>query len=157
MYWAPASFGDGEANLAVEHAVGSEALTPCRVFQFSAKHYFQVMFREPTACFRQYWDTACRFGIAIQTEHAANIENLEQRVVSLLSSYVDAFSKKTILGHVITLPLTQQTVALQVGSNRRTIVRGAASKNSQAKSCHEWVKTHEALAWRVVADCRCLE
>lgn len=124
LFWAPAAFGDAESILRVKWAECVQALTPARVLLIDAAHYFRVLQSEPAVCFRQYWDVARRFGIAIRSERAANVDELRDRVVALLLAYANHFGKPAPDGGVVIDHwLTQDALAVEVGSNRRSMVR----------------------------------
>jgi len=123
LFWAPAAFGDAESILRVRWAECVQALTPARAIIVEAAHYFAVLQQEPSVCFRQYWDVARRFGIAIQSEKSANVDELRDRVVALLLAYANHFGKPHDGGVVIDHALTQDALAVEVGSNRRSMVR----------------------------------
>jgi CRP-like cAMP-binding protein len=122
LFWAPASFGDAESILRTSWAECVEALTPGRVLITPAETYFRLMQSEPSVCFRQYWDVARRFGIAIRTERQANLGEMTDRTIAILLAYAHHFGKDTGDGVLIDFPLTQEEIGKQVGANRRTIV-----------------------------------
>jgi hypothetical protein len=70
-----------------------EALSFCRLFVFDPAHYYRVLQEEPTVCFRQYWDTARRFDLRINSERSARFDDLAGRVVALLASYAMHFGE----------------------------------------------------------------
>lgn len=125
LFWAPAAFGDAESILRARWAETVQALTPARVLVADAAAYFSVLQKEPSACFRQYWDVARRFGVAIRTERSANVDELNERVVGVLAAYANHFGRQLSggAGVVIDYPLTHESLASQVGSNRRSMVR----------------------------------
>jgi CRP-like cAMP-binding protein len=124
LFWAPAAFGDAESILRVTWAECVQALTPARVLLIDAPKYFALMQSEPGVCFRQYWDVARRFGVAIRSERSANVDELRDRVVALLLAYAHHFGKDDGNGGVVINHwLTQDALAIEVGSNRRSIVR----------------------------------
>jgi CRP-like cAMP-binding protein len=123
LFWAPAAFGDAESILRVDWAECVQALTDVRVLIIDAEKYFRVMQSEPQVCFRQYWDVARRFGVAIRSERSANVDELRDRVVALLLAYAHHFGRSDERGVVIDHWLTQDALAVEVGSNRRSVVR----------------------------------
>jgi CRP-like cAMP-binding protein len=124
LFWAPAAFGDAESILRVTWAECVQALTGARVLLIDAAKYFALMQSEPKVCFRQYWDVARRFGVAIRSERSANVDELRDRVVALLLAYAHHFGKEDGNGGVVIDHwLTQDALAVEVGSNRRSIVR----------------------------------
>jgi CRP-like cAMP-binding protein len=127
LFWAPAAFGDAESILRTDWAETVQALTPARVLITDAAHYFRIMQSEPAVCFRQYWDVARRFGVAIHSEKSANLDEISDRVIALLVTYANHFGRAVDEGVLIDHAITQDDVATQVGSNRRTIVQVLAS------------------------------
>ncbi len=123
LFWAPAAFGDAESILRTRWAETVQALTPVRVLVTPALQYFRLMQSEPKVCFRQYWDVSRRFGVAIQTERAANFDELKDRVIALLVAYANHFGEPHEGGVLIEFPLTQDEISSQVSSNRRSIVQ----------------------------------
>jgi CRP/FNR family transcriptional regulator len=126
LFWAPAAFGDAESILQVEWAETVQALTAGRVFVTPAESYFQLIKTDAQVCFRQYWDVSRRFGVAIRTERAANFDELRDRVVALLVAYAHHFGVERSDGILIDHELSQDQLAKQVSSNRRSIVRALA-------------------------------
>ena len=122
LFWAPAAFGDAESILRVTWAETVQALTPARVLIAPAREYFRLMQKEPSVCFRQYWDVARRFGVAIRSERASNLNDLRDRVIAILAAYANHFGTPTEEGTLIEHPLTQDEIGKQVGATRRTIV-----------------------------------
>jgi CRP-like cAMP-binding protein len=122
LFWAPAAFGDAESILKSRWAESVEALTPGRALIAPAEGYFRLMQREPTVCFRQYWDVARRFGIAIRSERQANLGELTERTIAILLAYAHHFGLATEDGVLIDFPLTQDNIGKQVGANRRSVV-----------------------------------
>jgi CRP-like cAMP-binding protein len=123
LFWAPAAFGDAESILRTRWAETVQALTPGRVIVTPASQYFRLMQVEPQVCFRQYWDVSRRFGVAIQTERAANFDELKDRVIALLIAYANHFGQPHDGGTLIDFALTQDEIVKQVSSNRRSIVQ----------------------------------
>lgn len=123
LFGAPAAFGDAESIMRTRWAETVEALTPGTVLICDATTYFDIMQREPRVCFRQYWDVARRFGIAIHTERAANTASLVEQVVAIVLAYARQFGKPTARGLLIAHPLTHDDLARQSGSNKRSVVR----------------------------------
>jgi CRP-like cAMP-binding protein len=123
LFWAPATFGDGESILKATWASTIEALVPCRVLITPAPAYFRLMQREPSVCFRQYWDVARRHAVTLRTERAANLDDLEARVIAILISYANRFGVDDPRGRIIDHPLTQEQIGVQVGTNLRNVVR----------------------------------
>jgi CRP-like cAMP-binding protein len=123
LFWAPAAFGDAESVMKTRWSVTVQALTPCTLLMTRAAQYFALMQEEPTVCFRQYWDVARRFAVAIKTERAANFDELRDRVIALLVAYAHHFGERGERGVVIEAALSQEGIARQVSSNRRSIVR----------------------------------
>jgi CRP-like cAMP-binding protein len=122
LFWAPAAFGDAESILRSRWAETVEALTPGRVLIAPAAQYFRLMQAEPSVCFRQYWDVARRFGVAIRSERQANLGELTDRTIAILLAYANHFGLRTEDGTLIDYPLTQEDIGKQVGANRRSIV-----------------------------------
>lgn len=122
LFWAPSAFGDAESILRVNWGLSVEALTPGRVLIAPAEAYFRLMQSEPTVCFRQYWDIARRFGIAMRTEQQANLGELTDRTIAILLAYAHHFGVETPDGILIDFPLTQDGIGKQVGANRRSVV-----------------------------------
>lgn len=122
LFWAPAAFGDAESILRTQWAECVEALTPGRVLVTPAKKYFEIMRREPSVCFRQYWDVARRFGVAIHSERQANLAELMDRTIAILVAYALHFGRPEPRGTLIDYALTQDDIGKQVGANRRSIV-----------------------------------
>ena len=123
LFGAPAAFGDAESILQAKWAECVEALTPARALIVPARAYFRLIASEPSVCFRQYWDVARRFGVAIQTERAANFASSNDRVIAVLVAYANRFGRAFDGGVLIDHPLTQDTLAQQTGAKRRTVVR----------------------------------
>jgi CRP-like cAMP-binding protein len=124
LFWAPAAFGDAESILKTRWAETVQALTPARVLVIEVRRYLHILRREPAVCFRQYWDVSRRFGVAIHTEKAANLAEVGDRVIALLVAYTQHFPSRTLDGEVlIDFPLTQDDIAVQVASNRRTVAQ----------------------------------
>lgn len=122
LFWAPAAFGDAESILRTHWAECVETLTPARVLITPAHRYFQLMRREPTVCFRQYWDVARRFGVAIHSERQANLSELTDRTIAILVAYAYHFGREEDGGRLIDYPLTQEDIGKQVGTTRRSVV-----------------------------------
>ena len=122
LFWAPAAFGDAESVLRLSWAETVEALTYSRVLVIEAGPYFRLMQRDPSLCFRQYWDGARRFGVAIRSERSANLVDLVDRVIALLVAYANHFGVPDGGGLLIDHPLTQEAIAKQVGLKRRSVV-----------------------------------
>lgn len=122
LFWAPAAFGDAESILRSTWAETVEALTPGRVLIAPAEPYFRLMQSEPSVCFRQYWDVARRFGVAIRTERQANLGEIFDRTIAILLAYAHHFGVETGDGVLIDYPLTQDGIGKQVGANRRSVV-----------------------------------
>jgi CRP-like cAMP-binding protein len=122
LFWAPAAFGDAESILRVRWAETVQALTPARVLVAPALPYFRLMQKEPSVCFRQYWDVARRFGVAIRSERASNLDDLRDRIVAILVAYANHFGVKRSDGVLIDFALTQDEIGKQVGANRRSVV-----------------------------------
>jgi CRP-like cAMP-binding protein len=122
LFWAPASFGDAESILRVQWAETVQALTPVRVLIAPARDYFRLMQKEPSVCFRQYWDVARRFGVAIRSERASNLNDLRDRVIAILVAYANHFGSRGEGGTLIDHPLTQEQIGKQVGATRRSVV-----------------------------------
>jgi CRP-like cAMP-binding protein len=87
-----------------------------------ANAYFRLMQKEPSVCFRQYWDVARRFGVAIRSERASNLDDLRDRVIAILVAYANHFGRAVAEGTLIEHPLTQDEIGRQVGATRRSIV-----------------------------------
>lgn len=126
LFGAPAAFGDAESILQARWAETVEALTSGHVLICDAGAYFGVLQRDARVCFRQYWDVSRRFGVAIQTERAANMSSLVERVVAILLAYARQFGTQTARGVLIQHPLTHDDLARQSGSNKRSVVRALA-------------------------------
>jgi CRP-like cAMP-binding protein len=123
LFWAPTAFGEAETVIQAPHEETVQALTHARVLITPASKYFRIMRTETSVAFRQYIDLAQRFAISIRTARAANHDDLSDRVVALIISYVNHFGTPHEGGVLIDYVLTQDDIACQVGSNRRSIVR----------------------------------
>ncbi|MFO0724774.1 MAG: Crp/Fnr family transcriptional regulator [Myxococcota bacterium] len=149
LFWAPAAFGDAESILRTRWAECVEALTPGRVLITPAKRYFELMRREPSVCFRQYWDVARRFGVAIHSERSANLAELQDRTIAILVAYALHFGTPSEGGVLIEYALTQDDIGKQVGANRRSIVTilGALYKAGviERRGRKFWVRSVEGL------------
>jgi CRP/FNR family transcriptional regulator, cyclic AMP receptor protein len=112
---APGAFGDVACVTKSAYTASVEALEPARAIAVDARAYFAALQQDPKACFRQYWDVALRFAGAVGTERAAFSSSVVERVVALLLAYAEHGG-----GDV---KLSQDDIAQQVGSNRRSVVR----------------------------------
>ena len=112
---APGGFGDVACVMRTGYTATVEALMPARAIAVESRFYFAAMQREPKACFRQYWDVARRFASAVEMERAAYVTTVVERVIALLLAYAEQSG-----GDV---KLSQDDIAQQVGSNRRSVVR----------------------------------
>ena len=125
LFKAPATFGEAESVVRSTWNETVETLSEARVLVTPAPLYFRLMQVEPAVCFRQYWDVCQRFAVAIQTERAANFDDLRDRVIALLIAYANHFGEpyEGQGGVRIAYKLSQDDIARQIGSNRRSIVR----------------------------------
>jgi CRP-like cAMP-binding protein len=121
---APAAFGDAESIIRTEWSVSVEALTPARAIVTNAAEYLRLLQSEPAILFRQYWDIARRFAGAMQTEKASNFDELPAKIGAVLLAYAHHFGRAVPgKGVLIHYPLSQDRLAAQVASNRRSVVR----------------------------------
>jgi CRP-like cAMP-binding protein len=127
LFWAPTAFGEAETVINASFEETVQALTHTRVLITPASKYFRIMRSETSISFRQYLDLAQRFAVAIRTARSANHDDLSERVVALIISYVNHFGTPHEGGVLIDYALTQDDIACQVGSNRRSIVRALQS------------------------------
>ncbi|MCC7110998.1 MAG: Crp/Fnr family transcriptional regulator, partial [Deltaproteobacteria bacterium] len=112
---APGGFGDVACVARGRYTASVEALGPVTAVAVDAGRYFAALQRDARACFRQYWDVAHRFAGAVEMERAALVSSVVERVIALLLAYADD-------GDGV-VRLSQDDLAQQVASNRRSIVR----------------------------------
>lgn len=112
---APDSFGDVACAMRTPYRASVEAIMPSSSLAVEAGAYFAALQQDGRACFRQYWDLARRFSGAAQMERAALVTSVNERVVALLLAYAEQGGGE--------VRLSQEDIAQQVGSNRRSVVR----------------------------------
>ncbi|MBI2373675.1 MAG: Crp/Fnr family transcriptional regulator [Deltaproteobacteria bacterium] len=120
---SPSAFGDVACVLRGPYSASIEALTQVRTLAIDAPTYFSALLRSPAPCFRQYFDLAERFGGATQIEKSTYAASLHERIVALLAAYARELGIPVEGGIQIDAALTQDDIASQTGSNRRTVVR----------------------------------
>jgi CRP-like cAMP-binding protein len=120
---APAAFGDIACAVESRYTANVEALSDARIVAIDSRTYFAVLGREPSACFRQYLDLARRFAGAVQIEKSSVSPSAAERVVALLLAYAHQLGTPEDGGILIERALTQDEIAEQTASNRRTVVR----------------------------------
>lgn len=123
LFRAPAAFGDPEAILGTRWAESVQTLSACRLFVAPAGPYLRIMRSDPKVCLRQYLDICKRFAVAIHTERAAHYGELRDRVVALLVAYANHFGRSGPEGTLIDFHLSQEAIAKEVSSTRRSVVR----------------------------------
>ncbi len=112
---APGGFGDIACVMRTPYTASVQAVTPARAIAVDAQVYFTALQQDARASFRQYWDVARRFAGAAQMERAALAATVAERVVALLLAYGGLADGE--------VALSQDDIAQQVGSNRRSVVR----------------------------------
>lgn len=120
---APAAFGDIACAVEGKYTATVEALSAARLLAIDRRTYFSVLQREPGACFRQYLDLAQRFAGAVQIEKSSVSPSAADRIVALLLAYAQQFGVPEGSGMLIDRALTQDELAEQTASNRRSVVR----------------------------------
>lgn len=124
LFPAPNVFGDPEAVHSGVWQESVDALAPYTVLKVPAAHYFSCLRRSAPALFRQYLNVCRQFAVAIQSDIAANFFSPYERLVTLLFAYAEAIGEPDGRGGVVfQLPISQESLASQIGSNRRTLVR----------------------------------
>ncbi|MCC7385361.1 MAG: Crp/Fnr family transcriptional regulator [Deltaproteobacteria bacterium] len=111
---APGVFGDIASIVRAPSSANIQALTPCVAIVVDAPTYFAAMHADVRVCFHQYWNVALRLAGAAAFGKASATASVMDRVVALLLAY----------GHdQADIELTQDDIADQVGTSRRTVVR----------------------------------
>jgi CRP-like cAMP-binding protein len=128
LFLAPAAFGDAEALGGVPWEETVEALTPVRALRLDIKGYLAVLKADPQLATRHYVDIATRFSIAIRRAQNTHFGDSNSRLAALLVSYANHFGKPLGNGEAILIdyPLTRDALAMQIGSNRRSVARALA-------------------------------
>lgn len=112
---APACFGDLACVARTSYTASVEAIAPSCALAIEARAYFAALQHDARACFRQYWDVAQRFARATQLERAALFAGVVERLVALLLAWAEYGDGE--------VRLSQDDLAQQVGSTRRSVVR----------------------------------
>jgi len=123
LFPAPNAFGDPEAVHTGVWQEAVEALSPFTALRFPRAHYLRHLQRAPTALFAQYQHVCRQFAVAIAADIDTKFATPRARLVSLLLAYAQAFGREHRRGVVIDQVLSQDALASQLGSNRRTVVR----------------------------------
>lgn len=120
---APSVIGDLACILRGSYTASVEALLDSVSLAVPAPVYFSALQQSATSCLRQYFDLAERFGGAVNNEKVAYAASLNERVVGVLAAYAREMGEPTSTGIRITAALTQDDLAVQTASSRRTVVR----------------------------------
>jgi CRP-like cAMP-binding protein len=123
LFPAPNVFGDPEAVHTGHWQESVDALSAYTVIKVPAAHYLACLRRSNGALFRQYLGVCRQFAVAIQSDIAANFFSPFERLVTLLLAYAEAIGEPEAGGVIFRLPISQDSLASQIGSNRRTLVR----------------------------------
>lgn len=112
---APGSFNEIACASLRPNLESVEALVPSTAIVIDPRSYFSALQREPTAAFRSYFDLAQRLACASDLERAAYGNSVPERVIALLLAYA-----RQAEGDI---RLSQDDIAQQVGSTRRSVAR----------------------------------
>lgn len=112
---APGSFNEVACATLRPNLESVEALVPSVAVAVDPRSYFLAVQREPTAAFRAYWDLALRLACASDLERAAYGNSVPERVIALLLAYARQANGD--------IRLSQDDIAQQVGSTRRSVAR----------------------------------
>lgn len=141
---APCTLGEMQALTGVSFVQYAEALTPCELIRLRAETFDRFLQANGVAARGLLRDVAGRLYLAYRNE-AAILANVPGRVASLLLSYAEAFGRETDQGTMIRYPLTQRTIALEIGATTKSINRTFAAWKEDG-----WVELHKG--WCVLRD-----
>ena len=121
LFGAPSTFGEAECVLRGAWNESVQTLVPSTLLSVDAGRYFGLLQDEPSACFHAYWEVARQFGVAIQWENTTSA--VTERVIAIIVAYASHFGRTDRDSVLIDHALSQDELARQSGSTRRTIVR----------------------------------
>jgi CRP-like cAMP-binding protein len=112
---APGSFNEIACATQRPNLESVEALVPSTAIAIDPRTYFLALQREPAAAFRSYFDLAQRLACASDLERSAYGNSVPERVIALLLAYARQAGGD--------IRLSQDDIAQQVGSTRRSVAR----------------------------------
>ncbi|MBK7862516.1 MAG: Crp/Fnr family transcriptional regulator [Archangiaceae bacterium] len=127
LFRAPAAFGDAEALAGIPWEETVEALTSVRALRIDIERYLEVLRADAPLSARHYVDLATRFSLAIRRAQNTHFGDVTSRLAALLVSYANHFGKPHGDAILIDHPLTRDQLAVQVGSNRRSVADALAA------------------------------
>jgi CRP-like cAMP-binding protein len=128
LFSAPAAFGDAEALAGCPWYETVEALVASRFLRINIERYVEVIQAEPVLATKHYRDIARRFSVAIRRAQNTHFGDVTSRLIALLVSYANQFGRPLPNGESVRIDrvLTRDQLALQIGSNRRSVARALA-------------------------------
>ncbi len=146
---APCTLGEMQALTGTSFVQCADALTACEIVRLRANTFERYLAGNDGAARGLLRDVAGRLYLAYRNE-AAILANVPGRVASLLLAYADAFGRETEQGLMIRYPLTQKTIALEIGATTKSINRTFSSWKEDG-----WVELHKG--WCVIRDLERIE
>jgi hypothetical protein len=118
---APALYGDAELLHDVGYLESVDALEDVLVAQIPASDYEAFLRGHPDAMFEHLCHVTAAFCVVARSEQQL-FASMEERIANLLLSYSDLYGEITEEGEIeIAHPLTQERIALSLGTLRRSV------------------------------------
>jgi CRP-like cAMP-binding protein len=123
LFQTPAIFGEMECIAGLHYLESVETLEKATVLRVPQKAFLEALRSSHTFSNNVLFDLSVRLCIAARSERMLAFDPVEQRLASLLTSYVELYGLPVYEGTKIRIPLSQETLAQSIGANRRSVVR----------------------------------
>jgi CRP/FNR family transcriptional regulator, cyclic AMP receptor protein len=124
LFAAPAMFGEMEVLAGLPFLEHVTALERSYTLQISATLFRRAVERQPKFAAAVARDVSTRLCIATVNERALVFDKIEARLAALLWDYAELRGEPSGKGRRISLPLSQEQMARDLGASRRAVVIG---------------------------------
>jgi CRP-like cAMP-binding protein len=123
LFSAPAFFGEMEVLVGIPHLESVEALRRCELLAIERAAFIDALAHSRELAVGLAVDLSARLCIAAKNERAIAFDQVEARLATLMLSYADVFGANVGGGTHISLEVTQEKIADNLGISRKSVQR----------------------------------